>query len=102
MARGLGILALLTGVLSIFIPVLSLYIVWLALIIATIASIFDDKTLTLATVVVCLANVILVTPNSWSALIGERMIDGLFQKTLTIIFFIAPVARLIYGTTRAK
>lgn len=102
MSMGLGIAALVIGILSIFVPVVSLYVVWLALILATLASATGDKTFSIATFVICLINVLFLSPATWMALAGEEMAGGFFLKAGTVILFIAPVAGLIFAIIRSK
>ena len=102
MSKGLGIAALVIGVLSIIVPMVSLYVVWLALILATIAAITGDKTFSIATFVICLVNVLFLSPATWMALAGEEMAGGSFLKAGTIVLFLAPIAGWIYRMLQSK
>ena len=102
MAKGLGIIALVISILSIFVPLVSLFLVWLALIVATIAGVFDGKTFTIATFVVCLVNILFLYPGTWTAFLGHKMADVFVLNVVTIIFFIAPIAGLIFGSMRPR
>lgn len=102
MSKGLGIAALVIGILSIIVPIISLYVVWLALILATIAALSGDKTYSIATFVICLVNVLFLSPATWMALAGEEMVKGSFLKVGTIILFLAPMLALIIAVVRSK
>jgi hypothetical protein len=102
MSTGLGIAALVFGILSIFIPVISLYVVWLALALATIAALSGDKTYSIATFVICLVNVLFLSPATWMAFSGEALSRGSALKVFTIVMFVAPIAGILLSLVRRK
>ena len=102
MPKILGIVAVALSLLSIFVPLFSLYLIWLALIVATIAGVFDGKTFTIATFAICLANILFLYPNTWAALLSNKMPDAFVLNVVTIILFVAPIAGLIFGLARPK
>jgi hypothetical protein len=100
MAKGLGIAALVISILSIFVPVVTLYVVWLALALAAVAGFLGDRVFPIASLVICLVNIVFLSPLTWAALAGESMSGGFFLKIGTIIMFIAPIVGLILGAKK--
>ncbi len=97
MSKGIGIASLVFGILAIFVPVVSLYVVWLALGLAGVAAFAGDRTFSVATLLICLVNVIFLSPATILELEGVS-----FLKTCTIVFFIAPVAGLIICSRKSS
>jgi len=100
MNKGLGIAALVIGVFSIIVPGVSLFVVWVALILATVAALSGDKTYSIATFVICLVNVLFLSPATMMAFAGERLSGGSSLKILTIILFLAPIAVLLISAVK--
>ncbi len=95
MSKGIGIASLVFGILAIFVPVVSLYVVWLALALAALAAFTGDKALSVATLLVCLVNVIFLSPATILVLGGVS-----FLKTCTLGLFLAPIVGLIIGNRK--
>ena len=101
MNKGFGIAALVFAILSIFIPAVSIYVVWLALVLATLAALTGDKVFSFSTFLICLVNVIFLSPLTMLVLVQKEMGS---IRILTIILFLAPIAGLLIRkiTSRAK
>jgi hypothetical protein len=102
MEKGLGIAALVVAILGIFVPVVTIYVVWLALILAALAGFLGDKAFPIASLLVCLINILFLSPMTWAALASERIGGGYGLLVTTIILFIAPIAGLMIGAMKAK
>ena len=102
MGKGLGIAALVIGIISILVPVITLYVVWLALILAAVAGYGGEKTYSVATIAICLVNLLFLSPSTWLALTGENIAGGSFLLIGTIIMFIAPIAALVLRSKKEK
>lgn len=102
MDKGFGIAALVIAVIAIFIPVVSLYVVFVALILAIIAAFTGDKIFTVATLAICLVNIMFLSPLTVIVLIGSavsRHVSGLL--VLTIIMFVLPIVGLIMAKKKS-
>jgi hypothetical protein len=102
MDKGFGIAALVIAVVAIFIPVVSLYVVYVALILAIIAAFSGDKIFSVATLAICLVNVMFLSPLTVIALIGSaasRHASGLL--IFTIIMFVLPIVGMIMAKKKS-
>lgn len=102
MAKGLGIAALVVSILAIFVPIVTVYVIWLALILAAVSGFMGDKAFPIASLLVCLLNLVFWSPATWIAFHGEHIQGGSFFRITTIILFIAPIAGLIAGIVKMK
>lgn len=102
MAKGLGIAALVLSILAIFVPVITIFVVWLAMILAAVGGFFGERAFAIASVLVSLVNLILLSPMTWAAFAGENAGGGAFFQTVTVILFIAPIVAMIVGAKKQR
>ncbi len=102
MGKGIGIAALVISILAIFIPIISIYVVWIALILAAISSFNGEKTYSIASLVICVVNVLLLSPATMLVFAGESLGGGSALKIITLILFLAPIAGLVLSYNKTK
>lgn len=100
MSKGLGIAALVIAILAIIVPLVSLYVVWLALVLATFALVTGDTTFSIASFVICLVNVLFLSPATWMVFAGEEMVHRSGLKVFTILLFLAPITGFVFSRVR--
>lgn len=92
-AKGLGIAALVVAIVSLLTPVVTLYVIWIALLAASVASFMGDRAFSIATIVICGINLVLLSPLTLAVLIGTAggQAGSVSLAGITIVLFAAPV-----------
>ncbi len=93
MSKGFGIAALVLAILGIFVPIVSIYVVWLALILTAVAAFAGDRSLSIAAFVICLVNVLFLSPATLVEFGAKQGGSGL--ATFTVILFVIPLIGFI-------
>ena len=99
MSKGLGIAALVIALLGVIVPLVTVWVIWLALALAAFAAFGGDKSFPIAAVLVCLVNILFLSPLTLMMLKGESMQGGSLYMILTIVAFIAPIVGLFLSAT---
>ena len=105
-SKGLAIAALVVAITAVIMPLISLYFVWIALIMIALAIFTENKvnnvdkegeedkkrkTFNKAAYIICLVNVILLSPATRMAFAGERLQGDYSLEMTTLILFVVPV-----------
>jgi hypothetical protein len=98
MGTGFGVASLVVAILGYSVPIVTIYFVWLSLVLATLAGLCGNKVFPLATFFACLINLLIFSPVTWTALLGERMSGQSTLFTITVVLFVVSVASLLIGS----
>lgn len=102
MSKGLGIAALVIALLGVIVPLVTVWVIWLALGLAAFAAFSGDKSFPIAAVLVCLVNILFLSPLTLMMLKGESMQGGSSYMMVTIVAFIAPIVGLFLSAKPAS
>jgi len=99
MEKGIGIAAIAIAIISCFIPVVTLFAVWLALLLAAIAAFLGDRVLSVATALICFANVVFMSPLTMIGLFGP---DGKPMLIISVVLLFAPFVAMMLKNKQNK
>ena len=94
MEKGFGIAAVAIAIISCFVPFVTLFAVWLALLLAAIAAFLGDRVFSVATSLICFANIAFMSPVTMVGLLAP---NGQPMLVISVILLLAPFAAMVAG-----
>lgn len=88
MSKTLGITALVLALVGILVPLVTIYLVWLTVLMAGLAGLLGNRSLPLPSLVVCLVNLLFLSPLTLAALKGESLQGGSALLRTTQVLFV--------------